>query len=103
MPSVLIVLSAADTWTRADGTAYESGVWAEEFVVMDETFVAAGFNVDIATPNGVAPTMDPRSLDPTVVGQRHVDHFRNYLNKVADRIKEPVVLREVDVSRYDAI
>ena len=30
-------LSAADTWTRADGSKYQSGVWAEEFVVMDAT------------------------------------------------------------------
>ena len=64
MANVLIVLSAAKTWTRADGTANESGVWAEEVVVMDEMLVQTGFNVDIATPSGVAPTMDPRSLDP---------------------------------------
>lgn len=103
MTSVLIVLSAADKWTRADGTAYESGVWAEEFVVMDERLVQAGFNVDIATPSGVAPTMDPRSLDTTIVGQEHVDHFRDYLSKVAARIKKPMVLADVDVSRYEAI
>ncbi len=29
MTKILIVLSAADTWTRADGSKYESGVWAE--------------------------------------------------------------------------
>ncbi len=56
--NILIVLSAADTWTRADGSSYESGVWAEEFVVMDEAFVAAGCAVDIATPGGVRPTID---------------------------------------------
>jgi putative intracellular protease/amidase len=103
MANVLIVLSAAKTWRRTDGTAYASGVWAEEFVVMDEMLVQAGFNVDIATPSGVAPTMDPRSLDPSIVGQQHVDHYRQYLSKVAARIKEPAVLGDVDVSRYDAI
>jgi hypothetical protein len=55
MPNILIILSAADTWTRADGSPYESGVWAEEFVVMDEKLIGAGFDVDIATPGGVAP------------------------------------------------
>ncbi len=49
MTKILIVLSAADTWTRADGSKYESGVWAEEFVVMDEKFIAQGCTVDIAT------------------------------------------------------
>lgn len=29
---VLIVLSAADTWTRANGEKYPTGYWAEEFV-----------------------------------------------------------------------
>ncbi|MER8550743.1 type 1 glutamine amidotransferase domain-containing protein [Mesorhizobium sp. M0976] len=103
MPNVLIVLSAADTWTRADGTAYESGVWAEEFVVLDEKFIKAGFHVDIATPGGVTPTMDARSMDPAVVGQDHVDHFRSYLNNNADRVEAPLILGDVDVSRYDAI
>jgi len=103
MPKVLIVLSAADTWTRADGSAYESGVWAEEFVVMDETFVKAGFQVDIATPAGVAPTIDARSMDPAVVGQEHVDHFSRYLAGNADRIEKPLILGDVDGASYDAI
>lgn len=54
MTNILIVLSAANTWTRADGSKYESGVWAEEFVVMDEKFIAEGCTVDIATPGGVS-------------------------------------------------
>ena len=103
MSNILIVLSAADTWTRADGSAYESGVWAEEFVVLDEKFIKAGFRVDIATPGGAAPTIDARSLDPAVVGQAHVDHFRSYLRKNSDRVEKPLVLGDVDVSRYDAV
>src|SRR5215203_3049693 len=66
---VLIVLSAADTWTRADGSAYESGVWAQEFVDLDEAFIRAGFWVDLASPGGIVPTMDKRSLDPRTVGE----------------------------------
>lgn len=103
MPNVLIVLSAADTWTRADGSAYESGVWAEEFVVLDEKFIDAGLHVDIATPGGSAPTMDARSLDPSVVGREHADHFRSYLGKNSDRVEKPLVLGDVDVRRYDAV
>ena len=103
MSNILIVLSAADTWTRADGSAYESGVWAEEFVVLDETFIDAGLHVDIATPGGVAPTMDARSLDPAVVGQEHVDHFRSYLGRNSHRVGKPLILGDVDISRYDAV
>jgi putative intracellular protease/amidase len=103
MPNILIVLSAADKWTRADGSIYESGVWAEEFVVMDEMLIKAGFHVDIATPGGVAPTIDARSLNPKVVGQEFADRFRNYLAENACRVEEPLALAAVDATRYDAI
>ena len=103
MSKILIVLSAADTWTRADGSKYESGVWAEEFVVMDQAFVAAGCDVDIATPGGVSPTIDLHSMNPEVVGQAEVDHFRSYLDAIAGRLAKPLVLADVDAARYDAI
>ena len=103
MTNILIVLSAADTWTRADGSAYESGVWAEEFVVMDETFRLAGCTVDIATPGGVRATIDPHSMNPDAVGQENVDHSRTYLQSVEDRMARPLVLADVVTERYDAI
>ncbi|SDH03391.1 type 1 glutamine amidotransferase domain-containing protein [Pelagibacterium luteolum] len=103
MPNILIILSAADTWTRADGSPYESGVWAEEFVVMDEKLIGAGFDVDIATPGGVAPTVDPHSMNPDVVGQENVDHFNAYFGKVAGRFGKPLVLADLSASQYDAI
>jgi putative intracellular protease/amidase len=103
MKKILIVLSAADTWTRADGSKYQSGVWAEEFVVLDERLMGAGHMVDIATPGGVSPTIDPHSMNPAVVGQEHVDHFRKYLDSVAARLKRPLVLADVDTRQYDAI
>jgi len=47
---VLIVLSAADTWTRADGAKYPTGYWAEEFVDVHKEFLEAGYMVEIASP-----------------------------------------------------
>ena len=103
MTKILIVLSAADTWTRADGSKYESGVWAEEFVVMDEKFIAEGCTVDIATPGGVVPTIDPHSMNPAVVGQENVDHFDRYLTSIAGRLAKPLVLADIDARNYDAV
>ncbi len=103
MPNILIVLSAADRWTRADGSIYETGVWAEEFVVIDETLIKAGFKVDLASPGGVAPTMDKRSLDPKTVGEEVAGRMRSYLANNSARIEAPLVLADVDVSRYDAV
>ncbi|MGV6876295.1 type 1 glutamine amidotransferase domain-containing protein [Pseudochelatococcus sp. B33] len=101
--NVLIVLSAASEWTRADGSKYESGVWAEEFIVLDEKLVAAGYNVELATPGGVAPTMDPKSLDPAVAGEAHVRHFNAYLRANAARIANPLTLAGIDTARYAAV
>ncbi|HWP17769.1 MAG TPA: type 1 glutamine amidotransferase domain-containing protein [Burkholderiaceae bacterium] len=103
MSKILIVLSAADRWTRADGSIYETGVWAEEFVAIDERLIQAGHDVDIASPGGVTPTMDARSLDPAQVGEELADRMRSYLASHADRLEKPLVLADVDGSHYDAI
>jgi putative intracellular protease/amidase len=103
MSHILMVLSAADRWTRADGSIYESGVWAEEFVAMDEAFINAGFQVDIASPGGVTPTMDKRSLDPATVGHEVAERMRTYLANNSARVTNPLVLADVNVSRYDAV
>ena len=103
MANILIVLSAADKWTRADGSIYESGVWAEEFVAIDEKLIEAGFQVDLASPGGVAPTMDKKSLDPGFVGEELAERMRSYLARNAERVERPLVLADIDVSRYDAI
>jgi putative intracellular protease/amidase len=103
MNKILIVLSAAATWTRADGSKYPSGVWAEELVVMHERLARAGCAIDLATPGGVAPTIDPHSMNPKVVGQANVDHFRSYLDSIAGALNGPLVLAEIDTTRYDAV
>jgi putative intracellular protease/amidase len=103
MNKILIVLSAAETWTRADGSKYQSGVWAEEFVVMHEKFAQAGCEIDIATPGGVVPTIDPHSMNPQVVGRANVDHFRAYLDSLVGVLARPLVLAEIETAHYDAV
>ncbi len=103
MKNILIVLSAADKWTRADGSTYESGVWAQEFVDLDEAFLRAGFRVDLASPGGIVPTMDRRSLDPTIVGEQVAERMNAYLAQNAHRIEHPLMLAEIDTGHYDAI
>jgi putative intracellular protease/amidase len=103
MTNILIVLSAADKWTRADGSIYESGVWAQEFVDLDEAFMRAGFKVDLASPGGIVPTMDKRSLDPNTVGEQVAERMRAYLDGNAARIEQPLVLADIKTADYDAI
>ncbi len=99
---VLIVLSAASEWTRADGSKYPSGYWTEEFVDVHEKFVAAGFDVDIATPGGKKPTADPHSLDPKFAGAR-VEAFKKYLQDLSGQLSHPLVLAKINMANYDAV
>lgn len=103
MTRLLIVLSAADRWTRADGSLYPSGVWAQEFVDLHEAFLAAGFQVDLASPGGVAPTIDKRSLDPATVGADLADKMRQYLARNEARLARPRRLSDVAATDVDAV
>lgn len=103
MKTVLIVLSAADKWTRADGSTYETGVWAEEFIVIDKAFRDAGFQVDLATPGGAAPTIDALSLQANIVGEETAEFYRRYLATNGARLHNPLELVSVDARQYDAI
>ncbi len=100
---VLIVLSAADNWTRADGSLYPSGYWAEEFVEVHKEFVEAGFVVDIATPNSVKPTVDEKSLDPKVVGKEKAIAFTYYITALSKELNHPLKLSKINMKVYDAI
>lgn len=102
MSTVLIVLSAADHWTRADGSLYPTGYWAEEFVVIHEMFAQAGHTVALATPGGVTPTADPKSLDPAFAGPQ-VQHFVDYLASIAQDLQHPLKLAEVNTPAYAAV
>ena len=62
MTSVLIVVSAANRWTLNDGTSHPTGYWAEELAQPHQIFTTAGWDTTIATPGGVAPTVDRLSL-----------------------------------------
>lgn len=101
--NILIVLSAADTWIRADGTEYPTGYWAEEFVVIHQRFVEAGAHVNVATPGGQKPTADPHSLDPNgVAGPAALEHAA-YLQSISETLDPPLNLSEADIADYDAV
>lgn len=102
MRRVLIVMSAADTWTRADGSGYPTGYWAEEVAAPHERFVAAGFEVDFASPGGVLQPLDRHSADPDVAGPecgRWVSLAENALNRYGPLL----ALADVELGRYDAV
>ncbi len=63
MATVLIALTGAAKWTMKDGSALPAGFWAEELIDPYQILTAAGLDVVLATPGGVAAPLQEYSLD----------------------------------------
>lgn len=104
MTTVLMAVSAADHWTLNDGTHHPTGFWAEELVVPYEIFRDAGFDVTIATPGAVTPTVDPMSLSvkggmlPTTAKK-----MKDKVQQMAHVLNAPEDLHTVDAASFDII
>lgn len=100
MPSVLFVITAADTWTLADGSTHPTGYWGEEVAEPHRIFAEAGWEIAIATPGGVKPTLDRISVRfPT----RKTRDVRDYLRSIAPALDAPTRLEDVDQRDYDVV
>lgn len=104
MTAVLFVVTGADHWTLADGTRHATGYWAEELATPHRLLREAGFDVTIATPGGVAPTVDAVSLAAeSTGGKEQSDAIAAYLAAIRADLENPVKLEEVDLDAYAAV
>jgi putative intracellular protease/amidase len=104
MSNVLMIISAADSLTLADGTSHPTGYWAEEVAASHRVFREAGVQVRIATPGGRVPTVDPVSLDARGgVEEGDAKEFRAYLDTISAELQRPLPLADVQVGDYDAV
>lgn len=103
MPRILFVMTGADHWTLDDGKRHPTGFWAEEFAAPYEVFRQAGYDVVVATPGGVIPTVDAASLAPEALGgQEKADALtRSVTDNPA--LNAPLRLAEVDPIDYAAV
>ncbi|WP_026197659.1 type 1 glutamine amidotransferase domain-containing protein [Sciscionella marina] len=102
MSKVLIVMSAASTWERTDGSSYPTGYWAEELAAPHKEFAEAGFTVDFASPGGVLQPLDAHSADPELAGPdcaSHVEHAAEALRSFGPLLE----LEEIDIADYVAV
>ncbi|MFG1789887.1 type 1 glutamine amidotransferase domain-containing protein [Nocardia sp. NPDC049149] len=103
MAKILFVMTGADTWTLADGTKHPTGFWAEEFAVPYAAVKAAGYEVVVATPDGVVPPVDQGSLAAAANGgQDRADAFAATL-AASTELRTPIKLSEVDLADYAAV
>lgn len=104
MSTVLFVVSAADRWTLADGSQHPTGFWAEELAEPHRLFTEAGWETTIATPGGVAPTVDAGSLTPdSAGGADRAATISAYLDSIDDQLSRPVSLDGLDPTAYDVV
>lgn len=102
MSKILMVMSAADTWQRTDGTSYPTGYWAEELAGPHEQFVTAGYTVDFASPGGMLQPLDAHSADPEVAGP-DCGRYVECAARVLDELGSPLALGEIDPDDYVAV
>ncbi|MFF9086218.1 type 1 glutamine amidotransferase domain-containing protein [Streptomyces sp. NPDC014991] len=103
MSKILFVMTGADHWTLADGTAHPTGFWAEEAVVPYRALRSAGHEVVVATPGGVVPPVDRASLAAEVNGgQEKADEIARAVEEMAE-LRTPVKLAEVDLADFAAV
>ena len=101
MPSTLFVVTAADKWTLADGSARPTGYWAEELIAPHRVFKNAGWDIDFATPNAKAPVVDEYSLEVLSEGDRAEQE--NYLAEIGPDLEDPLNLADVKEADYDLV
>lgn len=63
MPRLMFLVSSARELRLDDGTMYETGTFAEEALTPYERFIEAGLQVDVVTPDGKSPNIDPYGLE----------------------------------------
>ncbi|MBC3194699.1 type 1 glutamine amidotransferase domain-containing protein [Pseudonocardia sp. C8] len=103
MTSVLFVVTAADRWTLSDGTVHPSGFWGEELAVPHRIFTGAGWEVTIATPGGMPPTLDKLSMSRTAGRPSKIREVAAYLESIQDRLDSPRSLDDVDEAAFDVV
>lgn len=103
MANVLMILSAADSWTLKDGSAHPTGFWAEEFVTPYEVFTDAGWPVTLATPGGRVPTVDQASLGEGAGDPDHLEQVKASLDRLAPVLDSPSDLADVDHNDFDLV
>lgn len=98
MSTILFVVTGADHWTLRDGEQYPTGYWADELLDPFEVFTRAGYDVAFATPGGVTPVPDDRSL----VSDGGGDKLQARLDAIKG-LHDPLPLADVDLDDYVAV
>jgi putative intracellular protease/amidase len=98
MKKVLFVLTSHD---KLGNTGEKTGFWTEEFAAPYYVLSDQGVAIDIATPLGGQPPVDPKSEDPSSATEdtKRLDNDATLLEKLKNTHK----LSAVNQADYDAV
>ena len=98
MKKVLFVVTSHD---KLGNTGEKTGFWTEELAAPYYTLADKGVQIDIATPLGGQPPIDPKSEDPSAA----TEDTKRYDSDTAllEKLKNTKKLSEVNQGDYDAV
>ena len=98
MKKVLFVVTSHD---KLGDTGEKTGFWIEELVAPYYELADKGVQIDIATPLGGQPPIDPKSADPSSA----TEDTKRFDNDTAlqSKLKQTLVLADVKQGDYDAV
>lgn len=98
MKKVLFVVTSHD---KLGNTGEKTGFWTEEFAAPYYALADKGVQIDIATPLGGQPPIDPKSEDPSAATEdtKRFDSDTVLLDKLSKTLK----LSDVNQADYDAV
>ncbi len=100
---ILFIMTASDHWTLSDGTRQPAGFWAEEAMAPYRIFKEAGYEIEVASPGGVQPTVDAQSLTPEYNGGPDAAEDMKRALEAASELASPRSFEQVDLDDYVAI
>lgn len=113
---ILILMTNRKTLHLLDGEIHPSGFWAEELVVPYKRFRQEGYEISIATIQGIPPTVDQTSIDPEFMpyvrpanvqadSNAQVAEYRQFIETLPD-LKKPLnldIFTREQVASYDGV
>ena len=98
MKKVLFVVTSHD---QLGNTGEKTGFWTEEFAAPYYELLDQGIAIEIATPLGGQPPIDPKSEDPSAATEdtKRFDKDTELLSKLKNTLK----LADVNQADYDAV
>lgn len=105
MVSVVMVVSGANVWTMKNAKPHPTGFWAEELVTPHRKFTEAGLKVTVASPGGLAPTVDPLSFNLAYNNNdtNKVQEQQGYMKQLGPALTAPMRVEDIDPDRFDVI